>query len=185
MHYGTPIDFSVISWTYTVQHTVPKILNKYSQKLNCAASLPISTVTYLEVIYIPKTGFVWKIYFPVLHHRTLSSTKRGKRRAENCRQAVVGGSSLPSPTLLWLSREFTYCKWPTYKFPSWKITDHKWKQLILVVNILFGLGVIVSSPPFAVHFFPNHIPYKSTHPSFAHVSGYPSRPSSTTSHISF
>jgi hypothetical protein len=32
-------------------------------------------------------------------------------------------------------------KWPTYKFPIWRIVDHKWKQLILVVNFLFALRV--------------------------------------------
>ncbi len=32
-------------------------------------------------------------------------------------------------------------KWPTYKFPIWRIIDHKWKQLILVVNFLFALRV--------------------------------------------
>ncbi len=30
---------------------------------------------------------------------------------------------------------------PAYKFKIWKIMDHKWKQLILVVNFLFGLRV--------------------------------------------
>jgi hypothetical protein len=32
-------------------------------------------------------------------------------------------------------------KWPTYEFPIWIIMDHKWKQLIFVVNFLFGLRV--------------------------------------------
>jgi hypothetical protein len=30
---------------------------------------------------------------------------------------------------------------PTYQFPIWKITDHKWKQVILVANFLFGSRV--------------------------------------------
>jgi hypothetical protein len=32
-------------------------------------------------------------------------------------------------------------KWSTYKFPIWKITDHKWKQLILVANFFLALRV--------------------------------------------
>ncbi len=38
------------------------------------------------------------------------------------------------------SNLFTH-KWPTSKFLIWKITDHNWKQLILVVNFIFGLRV--------------------------------------------
>ncbi len=48
-----------------------------------------------------------KLYFPVWDERSLSSTAGAERRAGNCRQAVVGCSSLPSPPLLRLSREFT------------------------------------------------------------------------------
>jgi hypothetical protein len=39
----------------------------------------------------------WNLYFPVLWERTLGSTAGAERRAGNCRQAEVGGSSLPSP----------------------------------------------------------------------------------------
>ncbi len=56
-------------------------------------------------LYIPMIGLIWNLFFPVLRERTLGSTAGVQRRAGNCRQAVVSGSSLPSP--MRLSREFT------------------------------------------------------------------------------
>jgi hypothetical protein len=57
-------------------------------------------------LYIPTIGLIWNLYFLVLRERTLGSTAGAERRAGNCHQAEVGGSSLPSPTLLQLRREF-------------------------------------------------------------------------------
>ncbi len=73
------------------------------------------------------------------HERTLGSTAGAERRAGNCRQAVVGG--IPCPPIQSFGWAEISHKWPTYKFPTWKITDHKWKQLILEVNFLFDLRV--------------------------------------------
>jgi hypothetical protein len=58
-------------------------------------------------LYIPTIDLILNLYFPVLRERTLSSTAEAERRAGNCRQAEVSGSSLPSSLLLRLSREFT------------------------------------------------------------------------------
>jgi hypothetical protein len=69
-------------------------------------------------LYISKIGLIWNLYFPVLHEKTLGSTA-GEERTAAWRQFPA----LP------------------YKFPIWKNTDHKWKQIILVVNFLFGLRV--------------------------------------------
>jgi hypothetical protein len=53
-------------------------------------------------LYIPTMGLIWNLYFPVLSDRTLGSTTGEERRVGTSRQAEVGGSSLPSPRLLWL-----------------------------------------------------------------------------------
>jgi hypothetical protein len=76
-----------------------------------------------------------------LRERTLGSTAGVERRAGNCRQTEVGGSSLPSPALLRLRAEYTSHKMINIKISNMEITVHKWKQLILVVNLLFGLRV--------------------------------------------
>ncbi len=57
-------------------------------------------------------------------HTNFDSTAGAERMAGNCRQAVVGSSSLHSPldSCWWAKNSH---KWPTYKFPIWKITDHK------------------------------------------------------------
>jgi hypothetical protein len=49
-------------------------------------------------LYISSIGLNWNLYFPVLLDRALDSTAGAVRRAGNCRQAVVGGSSLPNST---------------------------------------------------------------------------------------
>ncbi len=46
-------------------------------------------------LYISMIRLFWNLYLPVLHERTLGSTAGAERRAGNCLQAVVGGSSLP------------------------------------------------------------------------------------------
>ncbi len=58
-------------------------------------------------LYFPAIGFIWNLYFPVLRERNLSSNAGVERRAGNCCQAAVAGSSLTSPPPLRLSPEFT------------------------------------------------------------------------------
>jgi hypothetical protein len=48
-------------------------------------------------MYLGPIGLIWNLYFPVLCERTLGSTAEAERRAQNWRQAVVGGGSLPFP----------------------------------------------------------------------------------------
>jgi hypothetical protein len=58
-------------------------------------------------LYMLTMGLIWNLYFPVLRERILGSTPGAERRAGNWRQALDGGSSLPSPLLLRLSLEYT------------------------------------------------------------------------------
>jgi hypothetical protein len=123
-------------WTENSEHTFPEM------KLR-----GLVHNFYLHVsgsdLYIPTIGLTWNLYFLVLHESTLGSTTGAERRAGNCRQAVLGNSSLTSTPLPRLSREFTqmtkiHNKNNKNKFPIWKIRDHRRKQLILVVNFLFA-----------------------------------------------
>jgi hypothetical protein len=50
-------------------------------------------------------------------------------------------AAVPFPPLRSCGWAVSLHKWPTYKFPIWKITDHKCKQLILVVNSFLALRV--------------------------------------------
>jgi len=93
-------------------------------------------------LYIPMIGLIWYLYF--LEQYCI-------RELLAQQQELREGRELPPSSGWW---QFPACppirscgwakishKWPTYKFPIWKFTDHKWKQLILVVNFLFGLRV--------------------------------------------
>jgi hypothetical protein len=109
-------------------------------EINWAASFPISTFMCLAKIYI----FPWSVLFGItvllfcmkeLSAQLQDQTKGQGPAAKHWLMAV------PCPPLRSCSWAGSSHKWPTYKFPIWKITDHKWKQLILVVSFLFGLTV--------------------------------------------
>jgi hypothetical protein len=88
-------------------------------------------------LYIPTCGLIWNLYFLVLRERTFGSTAGSVKRAGNCCPPLLGSSSLPSPLFLRFSESSHKC--PRNKFPIWKITNHKWKQLVLATNFLFVL----------------------------------------------
>ncbi len=102
-------------------------------------------------------GLIWNLCFPLLCERTF------ERREGQGTAAKQGLAAVPSPLLRSCGWAESSHKWPTYKFPIWKITDHKWKKLILVVDFLFGLRVnrpqinnlywILTGLSFAVHNF--------------------------------
>jgi hypothetical protein len=100
----------------------------------------LHSCTWERFIYSHVGSYFWNHYFPVLRERNLGSTAGGEKGRElppssGWRQfpaLPVGGNSLPFPLLLRLCQEFTL-------LINIQITDHNWKQVILVVNVLFAL----------------------------------------------
>ena len=87
--------------------------------------------------YIPMICLIWNLYFPVLCERTLSMI--GEKGRELPPSSGWGQfPAIPSASCSWAESSH---KWPTYKFPIWKITDHKWKQLTIAVNLIFKFQV--------------------------------------------
>jgi hypothetical protein len=140
--------------------TVPKIWYIYSQKWNCAASFPnFYTHVSRSDLYIPMIGLIWNIYFPVLCEITLGSTTEAEKEGQGitAKQWLFAFPWPALPSCSWAKGSF---KWPRFKFSIWKITDHKLKQVIFVINFLFGLRVnfkydiyiywILTGPLFAV-----------------------------------
>jgi hypothetical protein len=86
-------------------------------------------------LYIPTIGLIWNLYYPTYIGR--ESSRLNCRRGEKVRELTSSRGlqqfpALPSATAkVHLNDQHTNS--------NWKITDHKWKQLILVVNFLFGL----------------------------------------------
>ncbi len=97
---------------------------------------------YLHVsgsnLYIPTIGLIWNLYYCI---------------GTAAKQRVA---AFPFPPLRFCGWAESSHKWPTYNFPLSKITDHKWKKLILVVNFLFewdskyDLFLLNSHRPFSV-----------------------------------
>ncbi len=61
----------------------------------------------------------------------LQERREGQGTAAKQRLAAV-----PCPSLCFCGWSESSHKWPTNKDTIWKVTEHKWKQLILVVNFL-------------------------------------------------
>jgi hypothetical protein len=127
----------------SVRRIVPKSRNIYSQRWNWGALFLISTFMYLGAIYIfPQSVLFGTSIF--LHCGWAESSHKWTTYTFllNCRSKEKGRELPPNSALR--SRDWVNSyihKWSTIKFPIWKNTEHKWKQLILVVNILFGLRV--------------------------------------------
>jgi hypothetical protein len=51
-------------------------------------------------------SYLESLFFAVLRERNLGSTAGAERKGGNCRQTVVGGSSMRSPPLMQLCQEF-------------------------------------------------------------------------------
>ncbi len=74
-------------------------------------------------LYISMISLIWNLYFPVWRERTLGSTAGAEGRERNCRQPLLGGSSLPFSPLLRVHINDQHTN-----FPVWKITDYKQKN---------------------------------------------------------
>ncbi len=134
-------------------HCKGNLIYVFAKKELCSLSPNFYIHVPVRNLYIPRTGLIWNLYFPVLCERTLGSTAGVDRRAGNCHQAGVGSSSLPSSPLLQLIREFTLMtnkqilaqpqerregqgtatkQWlvtipcPPLCFCSWAESSHKW-----------------------------------------------------------
>ena len=69
------------------------------------------------------------------------SAQPQKRREGQETAAKQWLTAVPCPILRSCGWAESLLIWPIYKFPICKIMGYKWKQLILVVNFLFGLRV--------------------------------------------
>ncbi len=114
-------------------YTVPEIQNIYSQKWNCEAS-------YLGAIYLFPQSFLFGISIFLYCMRELSAQLQERREGQGTATKLwlAVFPCLPLRSCGWAGSSH---KWPTYKFPIWKIMDHKWKQLILLVIFLFAFRV--------------------------------------------
>ncbi len=117
-----------------------EIRSIYSKKWNWAAFFSISTFMNLGAIYIFSWCVLFGIYFSLYYVRELSAQPQERREGQGtaARHRLRAVPCHPLPSCGWAESSHT---WPTYKFPIWKVTDHKWKQLFLVVNFLFSLRV--------------------------------------------
>ncbi len=86
-----------------ISQTVQKIWNIFSQARPHSQFL--HSCIWERFIY--SQDLYLESLFSCIARENSQLNRRAKRRAKNCRQAVVGGSSLPSPPLLWLTQEFT------------------------------------------------------------------------------
>ncbi len=101
-------------------------------KWNCATSFPISTLMYeyLGAFYMfpPSVLFGISIFLYFVREFSAQPQERREGQGTASKQQLV---AVPCPPL----RSFGWAK-SSQKWPTWKIMDHKWKQLILVVKFL-------------------------------------------------
>ncbi len=86
-------------------------------------------------LYIPTIGLISLYSCIAWENSQLNRMSGGEGREQLLTHCLAAVPYLSLRSCGWAKSSH---KWP---IPIWKIMDHKWKQLILVVNFLFGFRV--------------------------------------------
>ncbi len=115
--------------------TGPKIWNIYSQKWNGAALFPPCISE--RFIYSHDRSYLESLFCCISWENSWLNRRSGEKGRELPLRSSWGQfpALLSAPACGWAESSH---QWPTHKFPLCKITDHKWKHLIFVVNFFFG-----------------------------------------------
>ncbi len=121
-----PSDFIVLEETGTEPRTVLTLLCTENSKhifpeIKLCGLVPNFFIHVSgSDLSIPKISLIWNLYFPVLRERTLGSTAGAERRA---RELPPSSGWWQFPALP--SAPAVEPRVQTYKFPIWKIMNHK------------------------------------------------------------
>jgi hypothetical protein len=104
-------------------HLTKKLKHIFPGKKLCGLILKVYIYVSGSGLYIPMVDLIWNLYFPVL-----------LERSSGWRQFPALPSAPAVEPRVHINVQHT-------NFQFGKITDYEWKQLILVVNFLFGWRV--------------------------------------------
>jgi hypothetical protein len=102
----------------------------------------------------PTIGLIWNPYFL---YCVIELSAQLYRSGEKGRELLPSSCWRQFPVLPSAVELGVHINDPTYKLPIWKITDHKWIQLILLDNFLFRLRV--NEIPIKIFILNSHRPF--------------------------